>query len=276
MWIYNLERRLKRKNKLEEQNVQNIETIKMVDRALFVLDTLRAERKRLGVNEIAKQCGINPSTAFRILKTLEANGWVYQCNDGRYITGEKISFVMEKDNLYLALKEVASFVMQRLTEKHGQAMNLMVREGARCYILQQSRTKSLVDYVPPIYSELPFYACAGGKILLSELPISLVDQIIDSCEMIPLTAHTITDPDIFWQELRKVAKQGSAFDNKESAENGSCIAVPVRDCEDDIIASLSFSGFVGVENPDDLLEYFPTLEEAAKEISKNLYRCWGR
>ena len=261
---------------MEEQNVQNIETIKMVDKALLVLDTLRTERKRLGVNEIAKQCGINPSTAFRILKTLEANGWVYQCNDGRYITGEKISFVMEKDNLYLALKEVASFVMQRLTEKHGQAMNLMVREGARCYILQQSRTKSLVDYVPPIYSELPFYACAGGKILLSELPIGLVEQIVDSCEMVPLTAHTITDPDVFWHELRRVAKQGYAFDNKESAENGSCIAVPVRDCEDDIIASLSFSGFVGVDDPGDLLEYFPTLKEAAKEISKNLYRCWGR
>lgn len=261
---------------MEEQNVQNVETIKMVDRALLVLDTLRAERKRLGVNEIAKQCGINPSTAFRILKTLEAGGWVYQCNDGRYITGQKISFVMEKDNLYLALKEVASFIMQRYTEKYGQAMNLMVRESARCYILQQSRTKNLVDYVPPLYSELPFYACAGGKILLSELPISLVDQIIDSCEMVPLTPKTIVDPEAFWQELRKVAKLGYAFDDKESAINGSCIGVPVRDCEGEIIASLSFSGFVGVENPDDLLEYVPALEEAAQEISRNLYRCWGR
>lgn len=75
---------------------QNVETIKMVDRALEVLDILRKERSPLGVNEIAKNCELNPSTAFRILKTLEVNGWVYQCMDGRYITGQKISFVIEK------------------------------------------------------------------------------------------------------------------------------------------------------------------------------------
>lgn len=261
---------------LEEQNTKTTETIKMVDRALAVLDVLRVERKRLGVNEIAKKCDISPSTAYRILKTLEANGWVYQCGDDRYITGQKISFVMEKDNLYLALKEVASFTMERTTAEVGQAMNLIVREGTHCYILQQSRTKNLVDYIPPLYSDLPFYACAGGKILLSELPVSLADQIINSCDMVPLTQHTITSPEEFWQELRKVAKLGYAFDYKESAINGSCIAVPVRDCEGDIIAAVSFSGFVGVENTDHLLPYLPALQEAASEITKNLYRCWGK
>ena len=260
----------------EEQTAKSGDTIKMVDRALAVLDVLRVERKRLGVNEIAKKCGISPSTAFRILKTLEVNGWVYQCGDDRYITGQKISFVMEKDNLYLALKEVALFTMERNTAELGQAMNLIVRDGTHCYILQQSRTKKFVDYIPPLYSDLPFYACAGGKILLSELPISLAEQIINSSEMTPLTQFTITDPEVFWQELRKVAKAGYAFDYKESAENGSCIGVPVRDCEGDIIAALSFSGFVGVEHTDELLPYLPALQEAANEISKNLYRCWGR
>ena len=261
---------------IEEQSTKGTETIKMVDRALAVLDVLRTERKRLGVNEIAKKCDISPSTAFRILKTLEASGWVYQCGDDRYITGQKISFVMEKDNLYLALKEVASFTMERTTAAVGQAMNLTVREGTHCYILQQSRTKKFVDYIPPLYSDLPFYACAGGKILLSELPVSLAEQIINSCEMVPLTEHTITNPEIFWRELRKVAKTGYAFDNKESAENGCCIGVPIRNCDGDIIAALSFSGFVGVDNTDDLLQYLPTLQEAASEISKNLYKCWGR
>ena len=55
---------------MEKQNVRNI---KMVDRALEVLDILRKERSPLGVNEIAKSCELNPSTAFRILKTLEVN-----------------------------------------------------------------------------------------------------------------------------------------------------------------------------------------------------------
>ena len=261
---------------MEEATVQGVETIKMVDRALLVLDTLRVERKRLGVNELAKLCGINPSTTFRILKTLEVNGWVFQCGDGRYISGQKLSFVMEKDNLYLALKEVALFVMERYTARHGQAMNLIVREGAHCYVLQQSRTKNLVDYIPPLYSELPFYASAGGKILLSELPISLVDEIISSCEMAALTPYTITDTERFWQELRAVAKQGYAYDDRESTPHSSCIGVPVRNCDGTIIAALSFSGFVGVSDKTALLPYVPLLKEASQEISKSLYRCWEK
>lgn len=262
---------------VEVQNVdKDKDKIKMVEKALNVLDLLRTKKERIGVNEIAKLCGLSPSTTFRILKTLESSGWVFQLSDGRYITGQKLSFVTEKDNLYLALREVAQFVMEPCTAKYNQAMNLMVREGVNCTILQQSRTNSLMDYVPPLRSVLPFYACAGGKILLSELPVKLAEQIINSCEMKPLTPHTITDPDKFWQELRETSKRGYAFDFNESAINGSCIAVPIRDHEGTIIAALSFSGFMGVQDPQDLLQYLPALQEAATEISHKLYVCWDR
>ena len=78
---------------MEEREQKNTETIKMVERALQVLDLLRTSKSPLGVNEIAKTCKLNPSTTFRILKTLELSGWVFQLNDSRYITGQKISFV---------------------------------------------------------------------------------------------------------------------------------------------------------------------------------------
>lgn len=130
---------------MEVQNVdKDKDKIKMVEKALNVLDLLRTKKERIGVNEIAKLCGLSPSTTFRILKTLESSGWVFQLSDGRYITGQKLSFVTEKDNLYLALREVAQFVMEPCTAKYNQAMNLMVREGVNCTILQQSRTNSQI------------------------------------------------------------------------------------------------------------------------------------
>lgn len=256
------------------QNDQQGETIKMVERSLTVLDLLRTSKERLGVNEIAKRCELSPSTAFRILKTLETSGWVFQLSDDRYIPGQKLSFVTEKNNLYIALSDVAGFVMKEYTAKYGQAMNLMVREGVHCTIIQQSRTGKLVEYIAPLHSNLPFYACAGGKVLLSELPVKLVEQIIGACDMVPLTSHTITDPEQFWQALRSVSVSGYAFDDRESSENGSCIAVPVRDNEGTIIASLSFCGFVSIQNTDELLEYLPALKAASRKISESLYQCW--
>ena len=256
---------------MEEREQKNTETIKMVERALQVLDLLRTSKSPLGVNEIAKTCKLNPSTTFRILKTLELSGWVFQLNDSRYITGQKISFVTERNNLYIALQDVASLIMQHYTNEYNMAMNLLIRKGTSCIILQQSRTNKIVDYVPPIYSELPIYACAGGKVFLSELPISHAEAIIEASNLVPLTSHTITDPNLFWQELRITAKRGYAFDNHESTEGGSCVAVPVRDIEGTVIAALSFSEFIGVEDVSELEKYVPALKEASSWITRSLF-----
>lgn len=250
-------------------------TIKMVENALTVLDALHSSHMPLGVNEIAKNCNLSPSTAFRILKTLCKSEWAFQLSDDRYISGQKLSFVTEQNNLFLALADVSFFVMQEYTTRYNRAMNLMIRENDHCKILQQSRTSCLVDYIPPLYSILPIYACACGKVLLSELPVNIVEQIIQSCKMVPLTKHTITDPDLFWQNLRKTASNGYALEDKESSESGSCIAVPVRDNKNNIIAALSFSGFIGIPSPDkQLLEYLPALKEASTKISQQLYHCY--
>lgn len=259
---------------MADQEPKRVETIKMVDNAMRVLDILKEKSARLGVNDIAKSCQLNPSTVFRILKTLEMSGWVFRLNDGRYVIGEKVNFVTERNNFYLALREVASIVMSRYVKEYGRAMNLMVRDGMACVIIEQMRTASIIDYVPPVSSRLPFYACAGGKILLSELSASMLELIMESVEMIPFTPQTITNKDRFWCVLQEVKKKKYAFDQHESAENGSCVAVPVRDREGTIIAALSFSGFIGIKDTEELMKYVPVLDEASKLISRGLYKCW--
>ena len=175
---------------METGKSQKVETIKMLESAMGVLDLLRTGKTPMGVNAIAKQCSLNPSTTFRILKTLEMTGWVYQMEDDRYITGQKLSFVTERNNFYLALSDAAKCVMEECTARHGLAMNLIVRNGSDCVVLQQSLTKSIINYVPPLHSVLPYYACGGGKILLCELPDALIEQIITTHRMEALTPST--------------------------------------------------------------------------------------
>ncbi len=251
-------------------------TIKMVENALSVLDVLHESTEPLGANEIAKKCGLSVSTAFRILKTLSKSEWAFQLSDDRYITGRKISFVTEKTNLYLALSDVAFFVMRDYTARYNRAMNLMIRENDHCKILQQTRTKSLVDYIPPLFSKLPIYACACGKVLLSETPLNIAEQIITGCGMAPLTPYTITDPELFWKSLRRAAADGYAIEHKESSEGGSCIAVPVRDSRGSAFAALSFSGFIGIQKPYETLpQYLPALREASAQITRNLFESFS-
>ena len=250
-------------------------TIKMLENALKVMDALRDSKTPLGVNELAKQCTLSPSTTFRILKTLQADEWVFQFSDSGYLLGEKVSFVTEQNNMFLALKDVSGTIMQKYTNENGHAMNLMVRDGSNCTILQQSRTKNLIDYVPPIGTQLPIYACAGGKVLLSQLPIARAEQIIDAITLTAITPNTITDSDALWKNLRQVSTQGYAIENRESSLNGSCIAVPVWNSGNNAIAALSFSGFILEKDADaSLVQYLPALKKASKEISESLFTAW--
>ena len=71
-------------------------TVQALERGLKILELLMQEKRPMGVNEIAKCQGITPSAAYRILKTLEANGWSFQMSDDKYIPGEKLSYITEK------------------------------------------------------------------------------------------------------------------------------------------------------------------------------------
>lgn len=248
-------------------------SVKVLEKALTILDMIKGSDRPLGVNEISKQCAINLTTTFRILKTLKSKGWVYQDQNEKYIIGLKVSFVTEKTDFYLALKEIAYYTMARLTAMLSQAMNLIVRENDQCYILQQTRTEKIVDYVPPKGAMLPIYASAGGKILLAGLSDFIRDKILDKIELRPLTKHTITKRVDLLEELEKIRQSGYAVDAQESQEGGFCIAVPVRSKDKEIFAALSFSGFIGKMSDSDIDYYHQILEKASAEITQNLYCC---
>ena len=253
------------------------ERIKAVENTIKILDLILAAKQPLGVNEISRQSAISLTTAFRILKTLKCSGWVYQDKEDRYLVGHKISFVTEKNNFYMALREVAYYTMARLSEKTSQAMNLSVRDHNACYIIQQSRTKKIVDYVPPVGTQVSVYASACGKVLLSELPDLLLNAILDSVTFKPLTPYTLLDRAQFLEQLAKCRRDGYAIDARESMEQAYCIAVPVRFGDGEIIAALSFSGMIGDTIDDaEIQTYFSLLKEGAAEISEKLYALDGQ
>jgi len=251
---------------MEETN-----NVKVLEKALIILDLLRDETYPLGVNEIAKRCGISPATTFRLLKTLLNYGWVYQNTEEKYTLGYKITAVTEKKSFLLMLKEISYFIMAKLSDTEHEAMNLVVRDMNRCYILGQSRTEKIVDYVPPIGTVLAFHASACGKILLSELDGDLLNSLLDTIDFQRMTEKTITDRGAFLEELKEIRKQGYALDKHESQNEGFCIAVPIRSDDGEIIAALSFSGFIGYKTEIEVDYYVRLLRQASQEITEKLF-----
>ncbi len=248
------------------------DNIKVLRRSLDIMGKFITENRPIGVNELSKLCNLSITTVFRTMKTLVDAGWAYQLDNDKYILGQVFFLQTEKENLYLALQDLVYPIMCRLSVQENQAMNLCVRINEKCLILQQSKSDRLVDFVIPKGSYLPVYASASGKVLFCEIENPLLDDMMNMIEFKKFANRTIITRQKFMQELENVRNKGYAFDFHESVENTSCIAVPIRNHKGHIIASLSFSGFVGLNEETHLMGYVPILEKAAAEIREKLFR----
>jgi DNA-binding IclR family transcriptional regulator len=247
--------------------------IKVVQKAVQVMKILVDSPQPMGVNELGKLATLPPATVYRILRTLNNSGWIYQDKNDKYLNGPKI-FKIARKSSYTALKEIAYYPMKRYSLAERQALNLAVGIAGKCFILQQARTEKLIDYVPPVGAEMSLYGSACGKVLLAELPETELEAVLREIEFKKLTDHTITQKNVFLTELQTVRQNGYALDRHESFEQGNCIAVPVRNEAGQAIAALSFSGFIGDFTAQEVEYYDALLKEAAREISQKYFNFW--
>ncbi len=255
----------------EVKKMDETANVKALDKALVVLELMLESEIPLGVNDIAAMTAQSPATVFRTLRTLKSRGWVYQHPDEKYSAGCRLTSPSNITAYRRLLREVAYSTMLRLSTIEREAMNLAVRDFDTCYILGQSRTEKIVDYVPPIGTKLPLHASACGKVLLSELDENVLFDLLDAISLTKMTDATITDRDKFIEVLHNVREQGYALDAHESQEMGFCIAVPIRSDSSEIVAALSFSGFIGRRTVDEIDRYVGLLHGAASEISEKMY-----
>ena len=84
-----------------------------------------------------------------------------------------------------------------------------------------------------------------------------------------LTRNTITDPEEFRKELRRVRERGYAFDRGETSTLATCVGAPILDGRGNAIAGISISGPTSRFNPKKDSPVVEGLLAAAAEISKH-------
>lgn len=248
--------------------------ILVVEKAIKVVEALRAEQYPVGVNELSRKLFLNVATTYRILRTLMDYGWVYQTSDSKYTIGYRLDLNSDSAQFYSALKDVSYIVMRELTERENESANLFVRQNEHGVILQQTRTNKLMDYVQPIGSFAPLYATSCGKVLLSELPEHQLNSLISIMDFKQYTSNTITDKRKFIEELKNVRAHGYATDLGESLENSNCISVPIRGASNEIIAALSFTGILSELTAEKERHYFEILSKAANTIRQKVFQIF--
>src|SRR5437868_8343476 len=145
-------------------------TIQSIDRAATLLKTIADRARPPTVLELAEECGLNRSTTWRLLATLEHHGLVERdAVSQRYGVG------------YAALRIAAAAEHDSLVRRAGPALERLALETEETVNLAVAKRFDLV-YVhqidPPqimvpnwLGRPLPLHATSTGKAFLAFLPV---------------------------------------------------------------------------------------------------------
>ncbi len=207
-------------------------------RGLKALDILAASTEPMRLTRIAEELGIEKSNASHILKSLVAAGYAVQDESRRYRAAHEPQFRKEGHSLseVVACKELCRPILQRLVDVTGECAHLAVLVDERVWYVDKVDSTLPLKVDHPVGSLAPLHCTALGKAFLAfggaEIPAALPSH----------TARTIIDRHVLNDDLEQARIQGVAVDDGEFAEGIRCVARPVFDSSDRMIAALGISG----------------------------------
>lgn len=216
--------------------------IQSVRKALQILDTLHEAAGDMGVSELSRATGLSKSTCHRILATLGNFGYVEQDPaTGRFRLGWHVFQLGASLPERVRLTDVARPEMVKLAERTGESINLAIRAGKDALFVDRVSGSSLLRPDLRVGTRLPCHVTGVGKVLLAWLSEDKVRHLYDSDNVASMTPASIRKLDDLLEELRRVRSRGYALDCEESGMGIWCIAVPIRDHTDAVVAGLSMT-----------------------------------
>ena len=183
-------------------------TIQSVDRAAALLKAVADARRPPTVVELAAACGLNRSTAWRLLATLDAHGLVERDPvSQRYTLGYAFLRIAAGADVEPLVRR-ARPVLEQLARETGETTNLAVAKGFNLVYVDQVDPPQIMS--PNWFGRsVPLHATSAGKAYLAFLgPDERLAVLPDRLER--FTATTVTDRRALAAELEAVRRDGYA------------------------------------------------------------------
>jgi DNA-binding IclR family transcriptional regulator len=199
--------------------VPGTQRIQAVDRAIALLKSVASSATPPTVLELARECGINRSTAWRLLRTLEHHGLVDRDPiTQRYTIGYgaiSVAAAVTDDTLVRRVRPL----LTKLAAATGESVTLAVAKRFNLVYVDQVDPPNVM--VPNwLDKPLPLHATSGGKAFLAWLGPDERDAILPE-DLPRYTPHTITDRAKLERELDEVRTVGYALCAREYEEFSS-------------------------------------------------------
>jgi IclR family acetate operon transcriptional repressor len=221
--------------------------VQSVERAFALLEALaEAGPEGMTLSSLARSLGVSKSTAYAILQTLLAGGFVADAGAGmsrRYRLGMALARLGDVVVSQIALRDVAMPVIRDLTAETGLTSRLAVLDEAYAIVIARvDAPQSTVRFTASLGKREHLHCSAVGKSMLAALPATTVREIVAAAGLPGKTPHTITDEASLQAELAVVGRRGYAIDDEEDAEGVFCVGSAVFDHSGHCVGAVSVTG----------------------------------
>ena len=240
-----------------------------VEAATKIISFLSESESEIGISEISRGTGINKNMLFRILNTLENDGWVYR-REQKYALTLLPFKLTSRAVSRMSLNTAATPILYDLANETGESTYLgIIKDGAVLYIQHIDGVKD-VRVAGRVGGEYGLYCSAPGKVLLAYSDADYIEEYL-SRQLEKRTKNTITERSALLSELDAIRKKGYATDCEEFGNGITCVAAPVFDHTGKAVGTVGCSAYTVNGSCDKVIERLlsPVLE-SAMELSRRL------
>ena len=216
--------------------------VQSVQRAAALLEAIADSAEPRTAPELAELCGLNRSTAWRLLATLEDEGLVDRDPaSNRYSIGPAAARLAAAATD--SLPRAARPHLEELSHRTGETVSLAVPRRLQLVYVDQVQAPHVMaaDWLG---RAVPLHATSTGKALLATLPPEELDAAL--AQSLPqFTDRTITDPAELRAELDRTKRRGYAVSRGELETALWGASAPVKDRNERAVAVVSVWGSTG-------------------------------
>lgn len=244
-------------------------TVQSVDRAIRVLEIL-AEHGQAGAGEIARELGVHPSTASRLVGALVAHDLVEQPDRrGKYRLGIGLLRLAGATAGQLDLTTQAQPICDALAAELDVTTNVAIATGGVAINVCQAQPSRAVTTQNWVGQRTVLHATSSGKVLLAYMSEEDLAEVLDG-SLDEFTPQTVTSPEKLREQLEEIRESGYATAEEEFEEGLNAVAAPVRAHDGTVVAAISASGPAYRLTAERLPEFRDAVVRAAADVSRRM------
>jgi DNA-binding IclR family transcriptional regulator len=244
-------------------------TLHTLRKGLAVLEALGAVPE-MTLTELSRRLDESPTVVFRLLRTLEEEGYVRQSPASkRYSLGLRLWEIGCKAASRTGLTEAARPVLKWLAEVTGETADIAVLRGTDIVYLSVVEGREPLRVYNEPGSRMPAYVTASGRAILAFRGPKAWRQV-EQAGMPRCTPATITKPRPFRRRLLEIRQAGISVMHGERLLHVSAVAAPILGEGGECLAAVGVSGPSLRFQDERLARIEESVRKAAEEISAKL------